>query len=160
MNRAHPHPIPGGSPLLRAATARRSRRHLISTALAALLGRALVLLPLVFILLAAISAIEARAQSPLSLTPRTTQNAEAFDPTFDPKTMSLTIVDDAALPILCQRAHARDGCAKRWVDAGGKVEGTCNIYIARRFLPESSPAFRALLAHEARHCRGWHHDGE
>ncbi len=156
MNRAHPHPLAGGSPLLRAAKARRTG------AFVALLLRTLFLLPFVVGVLALAS---------LAGCATLNDGAEAFAPTFDERWMSLTIVDDRTVATFCQHAAASDGCAKTWRDTGAPDPSPtdttavprglrCSIFLNSRLLPETSRAYRAVLAHEVRHCRGWHHAGE
>lgn len=91
---------------------------------------------------------------------------DTFDDTFDPEWMRVTTVEPHAMPYICQRPDklSLDGCAKRWNDAGysgtgAAGRGTCAIYISRVW-PEGSAGYNWVLAHEARHCRGWRHVGD
>jgi len=152
----HPHPIPGGSPLLRAATrspAADRRSAWNGLALAALLMAVVVL------------------SGCTTLHQRMTAGESAYNPTLDPRWMTVVIVDDGTVPHFCQREIARDGCAKVWQDKGAAAphptDAThvppgvhCTIVLNRRLLPETSIAYRSLLAHEVRHCRGWYHEGQ
>lgn len=87
-----------------------------------------------------------------------------FSGEFDPAWMAVQTVDHTALPIICAGAMASpfhrelNGCAKLYVDAGGKV-GTCRIYISRMWQP-GSEGYKMTLTHEAKHCRGWRHVGD
>jgi hypothetical protein len=62
------------------------------------------------------------------------------------------------------------GCARVLADAGApKPHPTDATQVPRythclividRAIPENTAAWRFVIEHEARHCRGWHHDGE
>lgn len=157
-DRAHPHPIPGGSPLLRAATGRNPHA---TDRRAAWHGAILAACLIALLLLGGCASGLARMNA----------GAEAFDPTFDDRWMTVVVVDDGTVAQFCQHENSADGCAKVWRDRGAADPHPtdasrvppgvrCTIMLNRRLGPETSIAYRSLLAHEVRHCRGWHHVGE